>query len=179
MVESNDSILENFIQQRSPLDIVAIDEIPIVDQKAFGQKIISIVKICILMENFCLKKNGIGLSAVQVGIPFNIFVANTNSKKADFFYFVDCQYEGIGEKQISVEGCLSLFDKNKKTRIFKLERYKSIKVNGFLLNLKPVVSLYKLENIEFSGYFCNVLQHEIDHANNILISNIGKEMEVY
>lgn len=179
MVESDNSILEKFIQERSPLKIVPTSEIPLVQYEALNQTKISIAKLCILMENICLKNNGIGLSAVQIGIPFNVFVAKINSKDSNFFYFVDCQYEGVGDKQSSIEGCLSILDKNKKTRIFKLERYKAIKVNGYLLNLKPELSFYKFNNMEFSGYFCNILQHEIDHASNVLISDIGKEMEVY
>lgn len=179
MVESDNNILEKFIKEKSPLKIVPVEEIPLVQHKSVEQTKVSIAKLCILMENYCLQNNGIGLSAVQLGIPFNIFVASTGSKKDKFYYFVDCQYEGTDEKNFSLEGCLSILDKNKKTRIFKVERFKSISVNGYLLNLKPELNLYKIENMAFSNYFCNILQHEIDHANNILISNIGQEMEVY
>ena len=179
MAESDDTILEKFIQEKSPLKIVPVSEIPLVQYKAVDQTKISIAKLCILMENFCLKNNGIGLSAVQVGIPFNIFVAATSSKKSNFFYFLDCQYEGIGEKNFSLEGCLSILDKNNKTRIFKVERFKTINVTGYLLNLKPELGIYKIDKMNFGNYFCNILQHEIDHANNILISDTGKEMEVY
>jgi peptide deformylase len=179
MDESDNTVLERYIQEKSPLKIVPLDEIPLVKYKAIDQKSISVAKLCILMENFCLQNNGIGLSAVQVGIPFNIFVASKGSKKDKFFYFFDCEYEGTDEKNFSLEGCLSILNKNNKTRIFKLERFKSINLNGFLLNLQPQLQNYKLENMNFSGYFCNILQHEIDHANNILISNIGKEMELY
>ena len=147
MAESNNNFLEKFIQERSPLKIVPLEEIPLVQHKAIDQTKISIAKLCILMENFCLQNNGIGLSAVQVGIPFNIFVASTGSKKEKFFYFVDCEYQGTGEKNFSLEGCLSILDKNKKTRIFKVERFKSIDVNGYLLNLKPELNFYKLEKI--------------------------------
>ena len=32
---------------------------------------------------------------------------------------------------------------------------------------------------KYDGFFSSILQHEIDHQNGILISDIGKEMDLY
>jgi peptide deformylase len=118
------------------------------------------------------------LSAVQIGIPFKIFIAKDYSKSNQFFTFVDCEYEGTSDKILSIEGCLSLKNKNNKTRRFKLERFKSILVKGYFFNLEGSLGLIPFEK-EYDGFFSSILQHEIDHHNGILISDIGNEIEIY
>jgi peptide deformylase len=116
------------------------------------------------LEKICLKENGIGISAVQVGIPYNFFIIFRNNI---FEYYLNAEYYGIGEKTISKEGCLSL-----KNRFFNVERYKSVLIKGSLVLRDSIRQFEKIEN----NYYSFVFQHEIDHSNGILISDIGEEI---
>ena len=76
-----------------------------------------------------------------------------------------------GDKKVtSIEGCLSL----PKHR-FSVERYEKIILKG-----KQLVGLeITIINRQYGGMEAIILQHEIDHGKNILISNIGTEVHIY
>ena len=180
MDESENQGINWHIKQQEQLKVVPVDKIPLKEniKNGYGQKLIEIAKLSLLMQNICLNENGVGLSAVQIGIPFKIFIAKDYSKSNQFFTFVDCEYEGLGEKIPSIEGCLSIKNKINKTRTFKLQRFKSILAKGYFFNLEGNLELIPFEK-EYDGYFSSILQHEIDHHRGILISDIGTEMEIY
>jgi peptide deformylase len=78
---------------------------------------------------------------------------------------------------ISVEGCLSLKNNNK-MRHFKLKRYNKIKVSGKKLLAKDKIEVQEFSRVLEKGLECVIFQHEIDHQNNILISDIGEELDI-
>lgn len=133
------------------------------------------------MEHLCSKENGIGLSAVQVGLPWDLFVVRRmQAGSPDVYeYYVDCRYWDEGEKTISsIEGCLSL-KRDGKPRRFEVERYEKVRIQGKKL-LLGFDGLPMLEDVQFveQGLYGIVFQHEIDHSMGILISQIGTEIEV-
>lgn len=132
----------------------------------------------IYMLNLCLVNNGVGLSAVQVGIPWNFFVTKDGPNGR---FFVNCSYEGIGEKdQDSIEGCLSLKDAKNQTRFFMAKRFSKIKLTGHeLLLQKDPQFILKDINLVVEGQSGLIYQHEIDHAQGITIDKIGKEVFFY
>jgi peptide deformylase len=163
--------------------IVPVDQIP----KAVETPIDNLIKIydvCLRMEQVCHDQNGVGLSAVQVGIPWKLFVICADSySKFDppekYGYFVNCDYIGIGDKVLSMEGCLSLRDEAKNLRRFQVERFKKIRLFGKKLIVTKTLSLVDIDvEIDIQQQSI-VFQHEIDHHNDILISNIGKEVVVF
>jgi len=120
------------------------------------------------MEQFCKKNDGVGLSAVQVGSRLPIFVTFLDGK---WRHFLNCKYKGMSSKKKSMEGCLSLPE-----RRFILERYSKIKVWGNELAIDQEEGLTIIEVSQvFKGMNAVIMQHEIDHQNGILISDIGKE----
>ena len=130
----------------------------------------------LILEDICIREKGVGLSAVQIGWPENIFVAKINSC---FQYFINCSYKSLDQKIIeSTEGCLSLRDSKGNLRVFTLFRFDSIQVDGYILKFKESLVIEKLKKT-YQGYDAIVLQHEIDHQNGILISQIGTEIMVY
>lgn len=143
--------------------------------------LIEIYNLCVQMEKVCTENNGIGLSAVQVGIPWNLFIVRADGYSLfdpvdKYSYFLNCNYLGIGEKTMSVEGCLSLKDDNGDIARFQVDRYTDILLKGTRLVVKKDISLIEIEkeiSIVNQGL---VFQHEIDHGNGILISDIGKEI---
>ena len=128
--------------------------------------------LCKKLEDLSEANDGVGLAASQVGIRWRLFVVKNLSKKYD--YYLNCNYEGKGEKGISVEGCLSL--KGKK---YKLERFAKIRFFGKQLVAKS--RDFKLIDIDkdVEGLFAVIFQHECDHSAGIIISDLGEEIELY
>lgn len=128
------------------------------------------------MESICEQNKGIGLSAVQVGVPWNFFILNRDSK---FEYYFDCSYEGNNDLIDSIEGCLSLKNENGTFRRFQVKRHSEVAIKGSRLvesrEGKIILEPFKKKE---TGLYSIVFQHEIDHSFGILISQIGKEILV-
>jgi|APGre2960657505_1045072.scaffolds.fasta_scaffold170255_2 peptide deformylase len=180
MDESANKSINWFIKQKKELEVVSFLNIPIKEDVLYAkdQKLIEIARISLLMQNICLKENGVGLSAVQLGIPYKIFIAKNYDISNEFYTFVDCQYEGIGDKKTSIEGCLSLKNKSNQVKRYKLDRFPSVILKGLYFSFENNMNLVPFEK-QYDGFFSSILQHEIDHQNGILISDIGKEMDLY
>lgn len=137
--------------------------------------LVEIYKTCLLMEKICSEFHGIALSAVQIGIPWNLFVVSLQNQ---FKYFLNCKYEGISEKQSSVEGCLSLKDGNS-LQMFKVERYPKVRLIGKELVIEDNLTIREIDMV-VEGLYAVVYQHEIDHklGPEGLISNKGQEVHI-
>jgi len=131
--------------------------------------VIEAFKVCSEMEMICLERQGVGLAAVQVGVPWQLFVVGKGRK---FQRFVNCSYEPTHQKMVErIEGCLSL-----PNRLFRVKRFWKVRVTGHQLvldNGEPTLVEYDEEHDDV------VFQHEIDHQNGILISDIGRELHGY
>lgn len=128
------------------------------------------------MEKLCVKNNGVGLAAVQVGIPWKCFVYQDQTTRK-FNYMIDCEYFPLSEdKYLSIEGCLSLKNDRGKMRHFKVNRFKKIKVVGKILIDREKIELRDFEKVFSNSLECAILQHEIDHQDNILLTDIGQEI---
>jgi len=158
------------------LSIVPVDQIP----KATSCPIHNLTEVyqtCLKLETLCEKENGIGLSAVQVGIAWNLFVVKF--PESNYRYFVNCEYKPISEeKEKSLEGCLSLRNEDGSLRHFEVERYINIRLKGKELVTDPKLDLIDLE-INPKDYYRIVYQHEMDHSSGILISDIGQEFFIW
>lgn len=161
------------------MKIVPVDQIPkeIIDTPL--NNLSELYSIAKQMELICVRNNGIGLSAVQVGIPWKFFIYYTDNPK-NFHYMIDCDYYPIYEDQsVSIEGCLSIFDSNNnQLKRFQLNRYNSIKVKGKKLIVGDKLEVQDFEKNFDKGLECVVIQHEIDHQKNILISDKGQEIQI-
>ena len=140
--------------------------------------LLDLYKLGMHMEQICLDNNGVGLSAVQVGIPYDFFVI-INFKKNEYFFH--CTYEGFGEKFKSIEGCLSLKDSNGNLQRYEVERFEKIKIKGKRLLVSdndPMLVISEFEE-DVDNFNAIIYQHEIDHQNGILISQIGKPIYIH
>lgn len=172
------------------MPIIPIDKIPAKDeiQDTPLDNLMKIYKVCLDMEIICKKEGGIGLSAVQIGIPWKLFIVRyfPESKSEYFKYYVNCDYVplvDVNQKHMqSVEGCLSLRKLDGSSRQFLVERYPKIKVRGKLLIVEDKSTLIDLDmNLDNpNDIYTIVLQHECDHnfGTERLISNIGQEIEL-
>jgi peptide deformylase len=187
--------MENSVQ--TPLDkekfkceIVDVDKIPakdlIVDVPLDDP--IKVYNICLELKELCEKENGIGISAVQVGIPWNLFLVRGDGTcplvpKGEFGYFVNCKYEETTNKQqvVSLEGCLSLRSPDGRLRSFQVERQFEIRILGYQLFVLDSILFKELDAIVNVLQEGIVFQHEIDHqlGTDGLISHKGKEIFVW
>lgn len=157
------------------LEIVHFSEIPKAKDVPLDN-LMNLFRLCNKMEKICEDNNGIGLSANQVGIPWKLFIVKRNRS---YEYYVNCEYEGYGEKIKSVEGCLSLKNESGECRRFEVERFSNIKLTGkqLIISGMPSLVLHDVSRDEKDLYSV-VFQHEIDHSFDKLISGIGKEVEI-
>lgn len=155
--------------------IVSVENIPLaVDTPT--DDLFDLFRVITQMEQICTIQQGIGLAAVQIGVSWKLFVIKRDD---EYEYYVNCEYEGIGEKEKSIEGCLSLRDSFGNLRRFEVDRYPSILLKGKQLKISDsTLVLEDVDRLEY-GLYAVVFQHEIDHHRNILISNIGKEIEFF
>lgn len=168
------------------LSIVPPGEIPAAGPTP-TEDLMALFKLCSQMAATCVKENGKGLSAVQVGVPWDLFVVNQiplhlRADKANpWGYYIGCTYEPVGEGSVeSVEGCLSLKDDKGKVRLYKLKRASKIHVRGRQLRDDP--QGLRIEEVNYILELKTdaiVFQHEIDHARSVLISDNGVEVMLW
>jgi peptide deformylase len=161
----------------APLAIVAPEVIPVAGDTP-TTNLLDVFRVITQMERICSDSKGIGLSAVQVGVPWKLFIVLRGDR---YEYYLNCEYTGVGDaKGKSIEGCLSLRDTEGRLRRFEVERFPVVTVKGKRLILDDEAPALKLEDVNSveRGLYAVVFQHEIDHQNNVLISDIGKELEI-
>lgn len=129
------------------------------------------------MIKMCEVEDGIGLSAVQVGLPHKMFVVKDHDK---FRCFLNCDYEPTtnAKRTLSLEGCLSLRSPDGRLRFFEVERWNQIKVSGTEFCLSTLDFILGL-NLCVSTPLSIVFQHEMDHDCGKLISDTGKEVLIF
>lgn len=107
-----------------------------------------------LLDTLAAHKDGcVGLAANMIGAAKRIIAFDDCGKYTVMFNPEIIKFSGAYEAE---EGCLSL-DGTRKTK-----RYKSIKVRFFNEDFLPRVKTY-------TGFTAQIIQHEIDHCNGILI----------
>jgi len=113
--------------------------------------------------------DALGLSANQIGIPAQVCLINTPQA---FLCLVNAEYQGLGETFDSDEGCLSLPGET-----WTVPRYETIWLkSGYVFNLADnqllrVEKYFQTDTVKLSGNLSIVVQHEIDHGLNRLISD--------
>lgn len=113
---------------------------------------------------------GIGLAAVQIGIPLRVVVVDISKgeeKKPHFFVNPNIVWRS-DKTSTYEEGCLSI-----PNQFAEIERPESCRVEYLDLNNQK-------KEIEASGLLSTCIQHEIDHLNGILfidyLSKLKKNM---
>jgi peptide deformylase len=102
---------------------------------------------------------GIGLAAIQVGVPKRIVTMDLSKKDEDKVQRVFINPEIVwssDEKRVHEEGCLSIPEFYE-----DVERPAEVRVKYLDLNGKE-------QELEASGLLATCIQHEIDHTNGVL-----------
>jgi len=109
---------------------------------------------------------GIGLAAVQVGVPSRVIVMDLSKREAEAEPRVFINPEitwSSEEKSLYEEGCLSIPDVHE-----DVERPARVKIRYLDLDGKP-------HEEDAEGLFATCIQHEVDHINGVLfIDHISK-----
>lgn len=103
-----------------------------------------------------IKENGIGLAAIQVGVPLRIFAVRTDPV---YVCFNPKIVDATGELIASEEGCLSFPGLN-----IKVKRYDEIRLRFQTHDGKFITR-------KLAGLAARVAQHENDHLDGILFYN--------
>jgi peptide deformylase len=155
--------------------LVAPDKIPLAEA-VDETKLVDAFKLATALSVLCVKEQGVGLSATQVGIPLNLFVIKNSLSSENylhgFSHWVNCRYEPVGEEVYeSYEGCLSLKDASGNLKFYVVSRHKSIRVIGKQIIAKNEIVLKDVDMVVSD--FAAVYAHEIDHSFGITIDKIG------
>jgi len=109
---------------------------------------------------------GVGLAAIQVGVPSRVVVMDLSKREAEAEPLVFINPEiawSSEEKSPYEEGCLSIPDVHE-----DVERPSRVRIRYLDLDGKP-------QEADAEGLFATVIQHEVDHLNGVLfIDHISK-----
>jgi peptide deformylase len=109
---------------------------------------------------------GIGLAAIQVGIPARVVVMDLSKREteAEPRVFINPEVTwSSDEKSLYEEGCLSIPEIHE-----DVERSARVKIRYLDLDGKP-------QEADADGLFATCIQHEVDHLNGVLfIDHISK-----
>ena len=108
----------------------------------------------LLLDELKKSEHGVGLAAIQIGIPIRVAIARING---EIHRLLNPEILEHSESKIMFpdEGCLSIPNK-----VVNTERYEWVKVKDEINGEK----IYK-------GFEAVVVQHEIDHMNGELITD--------
>lgn len=100
------------------------------------------------------KENCAGLAAIQINEAKRVILVRQGDKFVPFINpFITMKSR---ETYMTEEGCLSLEGKH------RVKRHYSVMVSYMTKNGKKKVQ-------QFSGYIAQIIQHEVDHLNGVLI----------
>jgi peptide deformylase len=109
---------------------------------------------------------GVGLAAPQIGISKRVIVVDVGEESGLVEIVNPVMIEQEGE-QLGPEGCLSIPNLNG-----DVLRFDRIVVTGQNSDGEPIT-------VQAQGYFARALQHEIDHLNGILFTDIAQNVYDY
>jgi len=123
------------------------------------------------MIKLCIKEDGIGLAAPQIGINYKFFVTYFQ-EFLSWRLFINPCYRPLNQQIVdSVEGCLTYGTDN----TYKVKRY--IKILAEWQEEDPYGDLI-IKKLEMNGISAIIFQHETDHINSITVSAKGEKIKI-
>lgn len=122
----------------------------------------NIVKLLNDMADTMYDAGGVGLAAPQIGIQKRVIVLDPHDGETELIEFINPEIVHADGEQLGPEGCLSIPGLNG-----DVNRKLNITVKGWDRDGKEVI-------VEASGYLARIFQHEIDHLNGILFTDIAE-----
>jgi peptide deformylase len=138
---------------------------PIMDGKTWTKKETN--DLISRMRKIMKRANGVGLSANQIGLPYQLFVAGIHDQQGNFKFYAVFNpkiEKSNGPAVLFEEGCLSI-----PGAYGHVSRAKQVVLSGFDKTGKPL-------KIKAWGLLAIVFQHETDHLNGKLFTDRAKEV---
>lgn len=107
---------------------------------------------------------GVGLAAPQIGISKRVIVIDPHDGETELIEMVNPEIVEADGEQLGPEGCLSIPGLNG-----DVNRKKRVKVKGLDYDGNEIV-------IEAEDFLARIFQHEIDHLNGILFTDIASSV---
>ncbi len=107
---------------------------------------------------------GVGLAAPQIGIGKRVIVVDPHDEVTDLIAMANPEIIEESGEQLGPEGCLSIPGLNG-----DVLRKQRIKVKGIDYNGNEIV-------IEAEDFLARIFQHEIDHLNGVLFTDIANSV---
>ncbi|MHC4944713.1 MAG: peptide deformylase [Planctomycetota bacterium] len=117
------------------------------------------------MFEIMYQDNGVGLAAPQVGWSVRLFVMNPTLEKEDELVLINPKITAADGREIGEEGCLS----------FPGIYAKILRAQSIVVEFQD--QSFNSQRREFSDFPARVIQHEIDHLDNILLIHRMSEAE--
>jgi peptide deformylase len=105
---------------------------------------------------------GVGLAAPQIGILKRVIVVDPGEELGGYWEMINPEIIASSGRQLGVEGCLSIPGVNG-----EVYRYQKVTVKGLDRNGNELV-------VEAEDYLARIFQHEIDHLNGVLFTDIAE-----
>jgi len=123
--------------------------------------------------------NGVGLGAIQIGIPKRVVVIKHKSGKG-YHYLINPSLVEANEEFVFVkEGCLSFPNKFMDTVRYKHYTIDNHVIDGDELRTERQYYFYSNDPDELQwsdGLMCIAVQHEMDHLNGVIFLDRHKEV---
>lgn len=113
---------------------------------------------------------GVGLAAPQVNVPLKLVVVEFSDDEDEtapprLYTLVNPEITRHSrETTVGTEGCLSV-----PNLIGDVDRYESVTINGLNRQGKP-------QKVKANGWLARIFQHEIDHLNGILFTDLATQI---
>lgn len=124
----------------------------------------NILKLLDDMADTMYDAGGVGLAAPQIGIQKRVIVLDPHDGETELIELINPQIIRADGEQLGAEGCLSIPGLNG-----DVNRKQNITVTGWDRDGNEII-------IEASDYLARIFQHEIDHLNGILFTDIAKSV---
>jgi peptide deformylase len=124
----------------------------------------NIVKLLDDMADTMYEAGGVGLAAPQIGIQKRVIVLDPHDGETELIEVINPEIIHADGEQLGAEGCLSIPGLNG-----DVNRKLNITVTGWDREGNDIT-------IEASDYLARIFQHEIDHLNGILFTDIAESV---
>lgn len=122
----------------------------------------NILKLIDDMADTMYDAGGVGLAAPQIGIQKRVIVLDPHDGETELIELINPEIIRADGEQLGAEGCLSIPGLNG-----DVNRKLNITVIGWDRDGNEII-------IEASDYLARIFQHEIDHLNGILFTDIAE-----
>jgi peptide deformylase len=121
--------------------------------------------------NIMRKEDGIGIAAIQVGVPIRAFIVHipNDQEETEIFFMINPVIKSLSKEVIILpEGCLSVKTLEDKFQRGLVERPKHITINYTDLNNTHHTLTIDADQSEYHLWLARCIQHEYDHLDGIL-----------